>query len=227
MGLFDFLTGGSQAASKAAEQNRQLYQGYENKGIGALDTAYGTSKGYLDENRSTFDDLAGLGTKYGGATNLLLGGLGAGTDADRTAAYDAFRAQPGQQYAIDQASDAAARKGNALGVGTGNIIDSVRSTAQNVADQQWGSYLDRLAGFISPEVQTTAGAASGRSANLGALSGLSQQDATNRINVYGNSTGGQAKANTDEANAKLQEQNNFWNLLGNLGGGILKLGMAK
>lgn len=76
-------------------------------------------------------------------------------------------------------------------------------------------------------MSATAGAASGRSANLGALSGLSQADATNRINVYGNATGGQAKANTDEANAKLQEQNNFWNLLGNLGGGILKLGMAK
>lgn len=111
MGLFDGLFGGAaKEASKAAEANRQLYQGYENKGIGALDTAYDASKGYLDQNQSTFDDLAGLGEKYGGATNLLLGGLGAGTDADRTAAYDAFRAQPGRQYAIDTATDAAARR---------------------------------------------------------------------------------------------------------------------
>jgi hypothetical protein len=70
---------------------------------------------------------------------------------------------PGYDFAVSEATNAAARKAASLGIaGSGNTLDAIRDRAQGFANQEYGSYLDRLAGLISPALTATSGAATGR-----------------------------------------------------------------
>src|SRR5262249_30273196 len=148
-----------------------------------------------------WSSVADLGSKYGKATNLYQDALGVnGTDAG-AAARGAFQTSPGYEWARDQATDQALREANAKGISLGgNAVDAVTRLSSNLANQEWGKWLDRLQGFVSPELQATTSAAGGQSAGQGAIAGLWQNDAQNRINVRGNTAGGIANSNTAAAN---------------------------
>jgi hypothetical protein len=92
-------------------------------------------------------------------------------------------------------------------------LQEISDRAGNIALSDFGKYQDRLGGFINPQLQAESTAAGGQAAGYGNLSNLYQNDAQNRIGVYGNVTSGQASANNAEAKAKTDGSANFWNSL--------------
>lgn len=184
---------GGDAEKEAAEKNRQALATYQTQGLGALDKAYGTSSGYLTDAGSLY---SGLSDKYGKGTGLYLDALGVNGADKAKAAQSSFTTSPGYQAGIDAGIDVLNRRRASAGMlDSGNADLDALTYGQNQQNQQYNSWLDRLGGLVSPELQATQGQAS----SLGALSDLSQTDATNRIGLYGNVASGNIGANNMQA----------------------------
>jgi hypothetical protein len=163
--------------------------------------------------------LSDLGTKYGGATSLALDALGVNGSEGNTRATDAFKAAPGYQYSVDQATDQASRKAASLGIaGSGNTLSGIEEKANNLADQGYNDWLKSLTGFTTSEEKATGDAATGTAGAYKDLSSLYSNDATNRVDVAGNYTSGLTGTNTAAAKADTDSSTNFWNGLLQLGG---------
>ena len=199
--FFDTLFGGA-SEREAADKNRQALSGYLTNGLGYLDTAYGNSKGYLD---SAYSSLSDLSKKYGAGSTLYQDALGInGADAAK-AAQSSFTNNPGNEAAIDAGLSAINRRRAGAGMSdSGNADLDALQFGQNLQNQQYNGWLDRLGGFVSPELSATTGAAS----SLGALSDLSQNDASNRIGLQGNYTSGMIGANNLQAQGESQGARN-------------------
>jgi hypothetical protein len=211
MGLFDVFTGDS--AKKAAEENRKLLLANQTTGTNTLTGGQTSALGALDDASAAYDPLKSLAGKYGGATSLQLDALGVNGADGNTRAVNAFQAGPGYQYAVDQSTDAVARKANALGLlNGGNTVAAISDRAGNMANQEYGSWLDRLGGYISPELSATAGAASGAAGTDMAKAGVYQDTAGKIAGLGTTTTNGVAGQNTQEANAVMQGSGNLWNL---------------
>lgn len=184
---------GGDAEKEAAEKNRQALATYQTQGLDALDKAYGASSGYLNDAGNLW---SGLTDKFGKATTLGLDALGVNGADGNARATAAFQSGPGYQFTLDSGLDAINRRRAGAGMlDSGNAdIDAIKF-GTGLADQTYGSWLDRLGGYTAPELQATSGQAS----SLGALSDLSQTDATNRIGLYGNVASGNIGANNMQA----------------------------
>ena len=196
-----------------------------------------------------FAPLSALGQNYGRAVGSYYDALGLNGPEGVTRAQGQFTTSPGYQFAVDEATKAAANRAASLGIaGTGNTLDEIRNRAQGFAKQDYGSYLDRLAGFVNPQLAaTTAAAQGGANAALttagqiggaytgtgGGLANIYRGTGQDVANVFGNVaqgqtgvlrdvTGGNVQANNLVAQAGMQDASNFWNLLGNLGGAAAK-----
>lgn len=139
--------------------------------------------------------------------------LGVNGDAGNTRATDAFHASPGYDWTRSQGIDAVNRSANARGMlGSGNTDADLLKYATGLANQEYGGWLDRLGGYVSPELSATSGAAGGRAAGYGALSGLSTDVAGKRLGLLNQRTDGQAGANNQIAQAGQQGSANLWGL---------------
>lgn len=184
---------GGGAEKEAADKNRALLSDYLGKGTAALDTGMAGSTGALGSARDT---LAGLQAKYGAGTDLYMNALGVnGADAAK-AAQSAFTTGPGYQMGVDAGLDAINRRRAAGGMlDSGNADLDALTFAQNGQNQQWNGWLQNLGGLVAPETNAATGVAN-TDMNL---SNLYQNDATNRIGLYGNYTSGNASANNMQA----------------------------
>ncbi len=183
------LTGGVQGATGALDVGL-------NNATGAIKSGVADATGYGQQAVDAYAPLSALGGKYGGATSLYLDALGVNGAGGADRAKNAFTTGPGYQFAVDEATKAAARNAASLGLaGSGNALDEIRNRAQGFASQEYNGYLDRLGGFVNPELQATSGAASGIAGgyrNLGdislaggnALAGLNTADANARAGIY-------------------------------------------
>ncbi|RAI28433.1 hypothetical protein [Rhodoplanes serenus] len=203
--------------------------------IGALDAGYGRTMGEYDAALGSYASLDALGAKYGGATSLLLDALGANGADGAARAKTAFTTGPGYQFAVDQATEAAARKAASLGMAaSGNTMAAISDRAQGLASQEWGSYLDRLGGFLNPELSARTTAATGRAgvygnraaasaADTAARAGAYSSDATARAGLYsgeGNTLGGLYTGDaTGRAGIYGQTALNKSNVAGNVASG--------
>lgn len=270
MALFDFLTGADatrDAAAKnlaAAQQGYGLTQGligtYQNTAVPAINQGYQTATGDINTGLGNYNQqfgnavgagqagiaafapLSALGSKYGQLTDLYANELMGGPNA-----RSAYQTSPGYQFQQDEAARAIANKASSLGIaGGGGTAQALSDRAQNIANTDYSSYLDRLAGFVNPELAATTGAAQGISganrtlADLyqtggatqlgaaGTLAGLATGQASDISNVGGNVlqaglggvsnlTSGTTAANNQQAQA-AQQTANFWQ--GLLGGGL-------
>jgi hypothetical protein len=228
MGLFDVFTG--DPAKKAAAENKKLLQ--ENLATGTKELKEGRAGaiGALDTSAGLYGDLA---SKYGGATSLALDALGVNGADGNTRATQAFQAGPGYQWAVDQSLDginrSAAARGNSIG---GNVLAALSDRAGNMANQEYGSWLDRLSGYVSPELQATGGQAGA----IGAKAPVYMTTASNLAGLGTTTTNGITNQNTQAANAELAGSGNLWGLglnlaklgvsaaTGGLGGGTSLLG---
>lgn len=140
--------------------------------IGALDTGLA---GQLGEYRpaiasatdagragiAAYAPLSALGDTYGTAVKSYLDELVGGPEG-RARTRDLFETSPSYAFEVDEATRAAANKAASLGgAGAGATAADIANRVQNIARGQYGSYLDRLAGFVNPQLQATSAAASG------------------------------------------------------------------
>lgn len=225
MGIFDIFTG--ESAKKAAEKNSALLQQNQNAGTSTLQGGQDNSLAALTTAGGMYSPLA---SKYGAATTLGLDALGVNGAAGNSRAVGAFQAGPGYQYAVDQSLDginrhAAAGGGPAPG---GNTLAALSDRAGSMANQEYGSWVDRLNGYVSPELAATSGAAGAEAAKAPVY-----QSTANSIANLGTTTAtGVANQNTQAANAEMAGSGNLWNLglnlaklgVGGLSGGTSLLG---
>src|SRR6201999_488094 len=109
------------SAKDAAAQNASLYNNYQSAGIGDLDKGLASAEGATQGAISAYAPLSALGAKYGKASDLYMDALGVNGADGNARAVDAFHTGPGYNFAVDQATDAVARKAASLGVaGSGN-----------------------------------------------------------------------------------------------------------
>lgn len=182
---------GWQQAQDAKNQGQSLLSDYLGKSLASLGQGF-------DQARSD------LGTQYTGAISRLdpwstaganalttyQGSLGQGGQAARDAAVSQFQNSPGYQYAVDQASDATARKASALGaLGSGNTMAAIADRAQNMQNQEYGAWQDRLAG-LSDRGQQAATTQAGLQSQYGStLAGLGTQQGGAEAGLYGQYAG--------------------------------------
>lgn len=219
MGLFDMFTGKS--AKDAANQNRAVFQGYQDAGLRDLDTGMERALPELDNAIGAYSSLDTLGAKYGRGTDLLLDSMGVNGAEGSARGRDAFTAGPGYQFMVDEATDRAQRAGARFSPG-GNEIDQVTRVASGLAGQEWNAHLGRLGALVAPELQATSTAAGGRAAGFGAKAGAYGNDAQSRVNIRGNAAGGIANSNNQAAQAQMNASSQFWNGLMSLGGNVAK-----
>ena len=215
MGIFDIFTGDS--AREAAEANQARLNASRTTGMGYLDAGKTGALGALDAAAGAYQPLA---SKYGAATTLGLDALGVNGPEGNTRATNAFQAGPGYQWAVDQSLEGVARKANALGVGAGgNTLAALSDRAGNMANQEYGSWLDRLQGYVSPELAATSGIAGATAAKAPVY----MQDASGRVALETGTTQGINSQETQAANAEMAGSGNLWsfglNALTGLAGG--------
>lgn len=223
MGLFDIFTGAP--AKEAAAKNAALLAQNKAEGTATLQGGQNNAIGALDQATGYYNPLI---SKYGKATSLGLDALGVNGPEGNTRAVDAFHAGPGYQYAVDQSLDQVARKSNALGGIGGNTLAALSDRAGNMANQEYGSWLDRLNGYVSPELSASSGAAG----TTAAKAPVYTQTANSIANLGTNTANGIADQNTQSANAQMAGSGNIWNLglnaaklgVGALSGGTSLLG---
>lgn len=205
---------GGGAEKEAAEKNRAALATYQSQGLGALDSGLASSKGYLDNAGSIY---SGLQDKYGAGTKLYLDALGVnGPDAAKDA-QSSFTTSPGYDAGIDAGMSAINRRRAGAGMlDSGNADQDAMTFAQNAQNQQYNNWLSNLGGLINPEVAS----ASGTAGNMTNLSNLYQNDASNRIGLYGNVASGNIGANNLQAQGASQGARNL------LGGALSLAGLG-
>lgn len=215
MGIFDIFTGAP--AKEAAQKNTGLLNQNLQDSTKYLQTAQANSLGSLDTAGGYYKPLA---AKYGGATSLGLDALGVNGPEGNTRATTAFQAGPGYQYAVDQSLDGVARKAAALGMGgpQGNTLAALSDRAGNMANQEYGSWLDRLNSYTSPELAATSGMASAEAGKVPVYQGT----ANSLVGLGTNTANGIVGQNTQAANAEMQGSGNLWGL----GLNLAKLGVS-
>ena len=73
-------------------------------------------------------------------------------------ARQTFQAGPGYQWQVDQATDAAARSGNARGMGySGNTTDAIARLGSNLANQEFQQWIENLQPYQTGAHAATAG----------------------------------------------------------------------
>lgn len=224
MGLFDIFTGDS--AKEAAQENQQLYNNYEQQGLGILNSTLPQETGAIQSGINAYVPLNALGKQYSAAGTMLGNALGLNGAAGNAAATAAFQSAPGYQFALNQGVDQGVRAANAAGAATGNIIQGATQYATNYANQNYNNYLANLSTLAGMGENAYGAGAYGTQAGSKALAGVYGQNATNKIGVLGNVTGGTANANQQAAQAQMQGSGNFWNTLMTLGSDAAKIATA-
>lgn len=147
-----------------------------NYSLRTLDSGYKNARDNKTKEFYLYQPYADTGLS---AFNQYADASGVNGQAGYDKAADNFRASPGYQWQVDQATDAVARKASSLGaLGSGNTMTAITDRASNLADQEYDDYLGRLdninkQGFAATGAQ--AGVLSDR-ANLFAQQGRDKSD---------------------------------------------------
>ena len=220
---------GGGAEKEAANKNNIIGQVAHDRNMGFLDTGLGKSSGYLNSALGAYTPLSDLASSYRGASDLYMNALGVnGADAARTA-QQSFTNNPGYEAAVDAGLSAINRRRAAGGMlGSGNADLDALTFGQNLQNQQYGSWLDRLSGLNNNALAATGTAAAGQAGAYGSLSDLYGQDAANRIGVTNGLATGMMQGNQQIAQGQASGARNLLNAgmglaslaMGGRGGGI-------
>jgi hypothetical protein len=154
---------------------------------GAYAPAMDATRAGIAQYQPWIDSGRSADAMYGNALGLN----GAGGNA---AATDAFHVGPQYQWNVNQATDAAARKAASLGVaGSGNTLSAITTLGENLANNEYGSWLTNLNNASGRGLTAASGAAQGNYnlANLGVGQGhdLGNIDTTRGTATAGLMTG--------------------------------------
>lgn len=184
MGLFDLFSNDT-AEAAARQRNQGLQQGYDaltgsyGQGRDAINSEYGLGREALTGNysaginsaRDAYGNAgniyAGLGDyfkqQYGGGANAYGDATGANGAEGTARARAAFQADPGHNFSLDQGLQALQRTHAAAGnLNSGNADTDTLKFAQGLADQSYGSYVSRLAPYLSLAGQGATASAAGQ-----------------------------------------------------------------
>lgn len=174
MGFFSGLLGldAGKATMKAAKQNRAEIDALGTRGFGYIDQGENRSQTALNQAAGLYDPYANAGTQ---ANNMYADAMGLNGATGSDAARAAFRAGPGYDFQVDEAMRAAERAASAGGMlASGNLMTEMLQRGQNLANQEYGGWMDRLYNQAGQGLQ----AAGGKAGTL-----------TNLANLYQNTTG--------------------------------------
>jgi hypothetical protein len=212
---------GGDAEKEAADKNRAQYSNLQTQGSNLLTQGYNTGVGNLNNALGAYQPLNDLASKYGAGSTMLLNALGANGTAGSQAATNAFQNSTGYLSGLDAGLDAINRRRAAAGMlASGNADQDATNYATNLVNQQYGTWLNGLGSFTNPELSATSGAATGTANTYGDLASLANNNATNQVNLLGQTTAGQVGANNLQAQGEAAGAKN---LLG-LGTSLLGLG---
>jgi hypothetical protein len=97
--------------------------------------------------------LGNLGAGYQGDIDAYRDAMGLNGPEGVARAQARFTTGPGYQFAVDEATKAAANRAASLGIaGGGNTLAEISRRAQGLAGQEYGDYLTRLSGYVNPLV---------------------------------------------------------------------------
>jgi hypothetical protein len=154
----------------------QASRGY-GQGIETLRDQYGAAANQMQQGVGAWQDyLQQANRGYGMYQNAL----GLGGKEGRASAEAAFQAGPGYQYSVDQAASQAQRAANRTGqTYGGNTQAAIARQSQNLANQEWGGWVNQLQGFQGAAQAGTQGYAG----QLNQLGGLYQQQGKDIANL--------------------------------------------
>ena len=126
---------------RAADEVRGGY----GQGIDTLNQMYGQGAQQMQTGVNAWQDyLADANRGY----DMYQNALGLGGAQGRADAQAAFQAGPGYQWSVDQAAQQAQRAGNRTGqTFGGNTQSAIARQSQNLANQEWGNWVQNLQGF--------------------------------------------------------------------------------
>lgn len=218
MGFLSSLTGGDigKATKNAINKNNGLLTGFQDQGA-ALIESYGIkSQDQLGAILQGYQPAVDSGNRARSMYDSALGLRGAGGNAEAT---DAFQAGPGYQFAMDQGSQAALRGASAGGMlNSGNTLTALTEFGQGLANQEYGSWLDRLNGVSGQGLQAVGGQAQA----FGGLADLYQNMSDDRLSLESGVTQGRMGLNNDLAQVQEQQAQTKGGFLG----GLLKTGLS-
>jgi hypothetical protein len=219
MSFLGALTGSDtgKATIAAAGQNKGLINGLKATGNNIIDTGEAKSAGALDSAIGAYQPWVNTGTA---ANTMYANANGLNGAEGNAAATDAFQAGPGYQFAMDQGTQAALRGASAAGMlNSGNTLTALEGYGQGLANQEFGSWLDRLNGTSTQGLQ----AAGGQAAGYGAKAELYQNTADDRLGLESGVTQGLLGVNNQIAQGKEAKNAAQGSFLSNLATGGAKL----
>lgn len=162
MGFFDLFSDKNEATARnefvgGLNRGRRQAQGRLNVGERDLRQNYGAADQYFQPYAETF----GRGSK------LYADALGLYGDEGSSAARDAFHTGPGYDFAVNEALKGVLRNSSATGsLASGNTLSALQDRGNQLANQEYGGWLDRLSGYDAKGVGV-AGARAGIKTGLG------------------------------------------------------------
>ena len=177
----------------------------------------GTLQGGYDQGQAEYAKAASLYDPYVSAGTSALSALSDASGVNGAAGSDrataAFRASPGYQYDVDQATDAVARKASATGaLGSGNTLAAISDRAGHMADDEYGSYKAGLSGLAQLGYGAT-GAQAGLTKGIGDLDVSFGRD---NASVYANTGNRSAGVITGTAAGQASNDLSSTNLISSL-----------
>jgi hypothetical protein len=218
MGFLGALTGSDvgKATKAAANQNKNLITGFQTTGNQIINTGEDKSGAALDSAVGAYQPWVGTGEQ---ANTLYADALGLNGTAGNARATGAFQTGPGYDFALKQGEQSALRGASAAGMlNSGNTLTALTQFGQGLADQEYGSWLDRLNGVSGQGLSAAGGQAQG----YGAKADLYQGTADDRLGLESGVTQGLMGVNNQIAQAqeaKTSAQGGFL-------GGLLKGGIG-
>lgn len=221
MGFLSGLIGGDVGKNQlnALSENKGLLTGLQTTGNNIINTGEQKSEGALNSAIGAYQPWVDSGVA---ANKMYDNALGLNGSDGNAAATGAFQAGPGYQFAMDQGTQAALRGASAGGMlNSGNTLAALTQFGQGLADQEFGSWLNRLSGQSGQGLQ----AAGGQASSYGGLANLYQTGTNNRLGLESSITNGLMGINTDTAQIKDQQSANKSGFFGKLLGGVGQIGL--
>jgi hypothetical protein len=223
-GIFGGGDDSGKYAEEGARRGNEAYQRYADEGINF-------NKEQHEKNRADVEKYYGIGQDYlnpylkagGSALDAYLGGLGLSGDAAQQSILEKFQNLPGYQFMYDEGLKAVNRSAAARGTTqSGGLLKELTQYGQGIANQEFGTYLDRL-GQLAGMGQQTAGQASGNAMNTGgSLAGLGENLANRYTNIKIGQGESAANAEIAAGQARAEAERNKRNWLDSVIGGAAK-----
>lgn len=223
------ITGATGQAVNAINQGGATAQGFYDQGLdrslsaltggfdrsfGAMDRGYGDATAAVNRGIDVNQPFYNTGVS---ANNMYSNALGLGGAGGNDAARAAFKAAPGYDWQVNQATDAIARKASALGGVGGNTLAAISDRAGQMANAGFGDWLNRLSG-VSAAGQNAAGNMQSGYNTLGGMASNYGNNVANLATNLGQNTAGiYGSYGNNSANLANTNAGNVASIYGNQG----------